>query len=218
MEEKELAELAAQLRKPHGVMGIRTGELMNEGNRMMNLEAIRLLQVQGNVEILEIGMGNGRFVNEVLRAYPGSRYTGVDFSSTMVNEAESFNAEAVQQGRAGFLEGDLRALPVQDEMYDAAFTVNTIYFWDEAQSALKEIGRVLKAGGVVLISLRPRRHMQNYPFTRYGFKLYEPEEVLDLLGKNGFVKVSVNHVQEPDLEFNGQQLKMEHAVVRGVRK
>src|SRR5690349_11633365 len=85
--------LACQLRHPEGELGIKVGENMNKGNRLMNVETIRQLQVADNDNILEIGMGNGFFVKDILGAAENVRYSGCDFSETMIKEASVLNKE-----------------------------------------------------------------------------------------------------------------------------
>jgi hypothetical protein len=51
-------ERAAQLRKPSGVEGIKTGVWMSHGNRYIIQDALKQLQAGENNSILEIGMGN----------------------------------------------------------------------------------------------------------------------------------------------------------------
>ena len=71
--------LAEQLRQPEGSLGIKVGENMNKGNRLMNLETIRQLEIAENDNILEIGMGNGYFVKDIITAATNVTYTGCDF-------------------------------------------------------------------------------------------------------------------------------------------
>src|SRR6476619_7183860 len=68
--------LAGQLRQPEGSLGIKVGENMNKGNRLMNLE---------------IGIGNGFFVKDIIASAKDVRYTGCDFSETMIKEAKDLN-------------------------------------------------------------------------------------------------------------------------------
>ena len=76
--------LAAQLRQPEGEMGQKVGNLMNDGNRPMNLQTLAALDAKKGEHILEIGMGNGAFVKNILSIDPTLRYTGIDFSPLMV--------------------------------------------------------------------------------------------------------------------------------------
>ena len=60
-------KVAIQLRKPEGEFGLKIGKKMNESNAYMNLFTIKNLPIKTNDKILELGMGNGFFVNEIFK-------------------------------------------------------------------------------------------------------------------------------------------------------
>lgn len=213
MTEEDFKNMAAQLRKPQGEDGIKTGEWMNTGNLQMNKNTLSVLDPQNGDYILEIGMGNGLFVKDIVENKPLLRYTGCDLSQEMVTEAAKLNAAHLKSGQVNFLQGTLLDLPMQDESFDKLFTVNTIYFWDREIDALKELKRVLKPNGLLIIALRPKRQMMHYPFSKYGFNMFSKEELSDLLTKNGFSLIAVHENREPDLQLNGETMTMENLIV-----
>lgn len=213
MTEDDFKHMAAQLRKPEGEAGLKTGEWMNAGNLLMNQNTLNVLHPQNGESILEIGMGNGLFVKDILENKPLLRYTGCDLSEDMVNEATKLNAARVKSGQVNFLCGSLLDLPLQNESFDKIFTVNTIYFWDQETDALNELKRVLKTGGSLVIALRPKRQMIHYPFSKYGFTMFSKEELSDLLTKNGFKVVAAYEHAEPDLQLQDATMIMEHLII-----
>jgi ubiquinone/menaquinone biosynthesis C-methylase UbiE len=213
MEEEKLIRLASQLRKPEGVEGIKTGESMNQGNKFMNLDTLRIVNPASGDSILEIGMGNGLFVKDLLEKAPSIRYVGFDYSPVMVNEAKRINDEWIKKGNAEFFLGEVSSLPFPAKSFNKIFTINTIYFWKNNEVVLRELKRVLKPGGTLIISIRPRRQMENYPFTKYGFNMYSSGELKELLMENGFGIKNSHEIQEPDYEFNGSLFKMESLIV-----
>jgi ubiquinone/menaquinone biosynthesis C-methylase UbiE len=150
MEEQELKEIARQLRKPEGEFGLKIGIEMNKSNSVMNKFAIEKLNLSAGNNILEIGMGNGCFVKEILSADQNITYTGADFSDLMVNECKNFNKDWIDKKRASFIKEDASDLPFDDNTFNKILTVNTVYFWDDHRSILKELHRVLKPGGYLL--------------------------------------------------------------------
>jgi ubiquinone/menaquinone biosynthesis C-methylase UbiE len=205
--------LAAQLRKPEGKTGIEVGIVMNKGNELINLWTISELHLQPYDLVLEIGMGNGLFVKDVLAAYPSVQYTGCDYSDTMVEEAIRMNVNYIEKGHASFEMCTADNLPYADNSFSKVFTVNTIYFWAEAKKELAEIRRVLKNDGLFVISVRTKDTMDQMPFTGFGFEKYTLEELKALLQKNGFGVISSYQKKEPVYEFNGQQMSLENIVV-----
>ncbi|MGG9963473.1 class I SAM-dependent methyltransferase [Ferruginibacter sp. SUN106] len=218
MNETSYQQLAAQLRRPTGEAGIQTGEWMNRGNTQINMDTLAILNAMAGDTILEIGMGNGFFVQHILQIDDSIQYTGADFSDVMVKEAERINAVWVDKGRADFILSDVAALPFAAAAFNKIFTINTIYFWDDAVTILSEIKRVLQPGGKFIVTLRPRRQMINYPFTKYGFHMFSKEEAEQLLIQNGFTILQSTELQEPDFELNGQMVKMESLVIEAVKK
>lgn len=213
MNEEQLKGIAAQLRQPHGEDGKMTGERMNQGNARMNRDTLSALNARADDNILEIGMGNGFFVKEILEKDSSIHYTGVDFSELMVVEAEQMNDVYVKEGRAVFVHADVASLPLDNDLYTKIFTVNTIYFWEDPAKNLAQIKRVMRTDGRLYIGFRPRHQMEQYPFTKYGFNLFSQEEVTKLLIDNGFEVVNVKLNKEPDFDFNGQTIVLENIVV-----
>ena len=181
MEEHELIKIAAQLRKPSGEDGVLTGLKMFENNGSMIRRAIDLAGCKEGDRVLEMGYGNGAHLEYLFGKAENLQYIGIDISETMQQEAAARNKKKVEEGTAHFLLTNGIDIPLQDGEVDAFFTVNTIYFWEDHAAVLKEIRRVLKPGGSVCIALASRRFMEQLPFTRYGFRMFHPEEVEALL-------------------------------------
>lgn len=208
--------LAAQLRKPDGQFGRTVAENMNKSNNTINLHTIQLLQLSPDDAVLEIGMGNGFFCKDILSSHETVTYTGCDFSELMIDEASSINKEWVAAGRARFVEADITQLPFEDNSFHKLLTVNTIYFWEDTLKPLTEIFRVLKPGGVAVISLRTKESMLKMPFVQYGFSLFEENELLSTLKQVAFSDISISHVPDPPFNIGEQVIQLEslYAVCR----
>jgi SAM-dependent methyltransferase len=92
----------------------------------------------------------------------------------------------------------VEALPLFDGAVDKACTVNTIYFWSDAAASLRELYRVIAAGGRLVIGFAPRETLDRLPLTEHGFAKYEVDEVRALLLETGFEKVTVTVIEDPD--------------------
>jgi ubiquinone/menaquinone biosynthesis C-methylase UbiE len=215
---KNIETVASQLKKPQGAVGREVGMMMNKGNKLMNLAAIEKLKVTANDNILEIGMGNGFFVKEIVSKDKTVRYTGCDFSKMMVLEATSINAEYIQTGQAQFTQANVNRLPYKKESFNKVFTVNTIYFWEDAKKVLAEIRRILKNDGILIIALRPKSIMADLPVVKYGFNTFSREDCIKLLVENGFKMMSVSEKEEQDIELFGAKYKNAFMVVKAVKK
>lgn len=218
MDETTLKEFAKQLRKPEGQFGLEVGEKMNKGNVHMNRLTIEALQVVADDNILEIGMGNGFFVGEILKKDPTVTYTGCDYSSLMVEASEKLNAPFVKSKRAEFFLATADKLPFKNETFSKVFTVNTLYFWEDHAMVLAEIHRVLKPKGKLFIAIRPKALMQHYPFVKYGFTMFSADEVTDLLHKNKFMVTDTFEKPEPEQEINGEKVRVSTLIVIAQRQ
>lgn len=98
---------------------------------------------------LDAGCGTG-FQTAVLLEL-GYETLGVDLSAALLGAARQRCA------RAGLVQGDLEALPWRDEAVDLAVSCgSTLSFVSDPARAIREIGRVLRPGGRVLLECEHR--------------------------------------------------------------
>lgn len=207
-------DLAKHLKKPSGKDGKKVGLQMNKGNKYICLNSYRLLSPKSNDRILEIGMGNGFFVENLLMMGDELSYVGVDFSQTMVEEASDINKNF---SNVSFYNASIEKLPFVENEFDCITTTNTVYFWPDLVSNLRELKRVLKPGGKLLIAYRDKKMMDHLEFTQYGFDKYSNNHIESLLLENGFSNVQTEVVSEPSLEFEGKEFKMEGLYTTGIK-
>ncbi len=213
MEEEQLKEFAKQLRKPEGKFGLEIGEKMNKGNLYINQYTIEALSVSPHDNILELGMGNGFFVKDILSVDETVKYTGYDFSEEMVEASVKKNKEFIEDGVAQFVLGNAEHMPFENETFNKAFTINTVYFWENQETVLSEFRRVLKPNGKLFIAVRPKSNLQEMPFTKYGFNMFSKEELIKLLSSNAFKVTEVIEKTEPEHEINGRSVNVETLIV-----
>ncbi|WP_106916409.1 class I SAM-dependent methyltransferase [Chryseobacterium aurantiacum] len=194
MEKEELKILAQNLANPQGEKGIEIGEMMNATNIGMTLESIRTLLIEDDQHILEIGHGNAGHLKSLLNLAQDLKYTGVDISETMHNEAKKLNKEF--QNKADFVLYEGKKLPFQDQTFDKIFTVNTVYFWENPVEFLNEIYRVLKDNGTFVLTFGQRDFMEKLPFTAYDFMLYNNNEMEELVSKSHFKRMKTSEKEE----------------------
>ncbi|UTW62976.1 methyltransferase domain-containing protein [bacterium SCSIO 12741] len=201
-------ELAKQLRQPEGDLGKKVAEVMNQGNEHITRNAYQLLKAQDGEQILEIGMGNGFYIPELLSQSENLSYTGADFSATMVEEAQRLNNTLVDQQRVRFVEASIEKLPFAEHSFDVIVSTNTLYFWPQPLDNAKELLRVLKPGGRIVNGYRDRDCLEQMEATNYGFSKYDRSEVEKLFRDAGFREVSTEIIDEPDREFAGEVMHL----------
>lgn len=178
--------LAAQLRCPSGQAGIDAAGKMNQTNKATNFAVFAELAVVDGDSMLEIGPGNGGLISTLLADKPNVRYTGIDWSQDMVEEARRLNRELLASNRVSFVRGSSECLPFADGAFNKAFSVHTIYFWQRPEDHLAEIARVLRPNGRFCLCFGDETFMRNLPFARYGFQLYETSQLVRKLNVAGF--------------------------------
>jgi ubiquinone/menaquinone biosynthesis C-methylase UbiE len=196
--------LDGQYRRPSGLVGRWVGAKMAEQHQPENQWTINLLDLQPNDKVLEVGFGPGIAVQAA--AERANFVAGVDFSKTMVGAASRRNAEAIRAKRVDLLLGDAKQLPFEDNFFDKAFSIHSIYFWQEPLTALKEIYRVLKPKGKVVLTVLPKeRWNEGNPDAPVGTpecRPYTGEELSNLLRQAGFSQTQIKSDANRELRSN----------------
>ncbi|MEP7365428.1 MAG: class I SAM-dependent methyltransferase [Acidobacteriota bacterium] len=127
--------------------------------------------------VLDAGAGEGQYAHH----FKGQRYTGVDLG---IGDA-AWNYAGLD------CVGDLERLPFADGRFDGCLNVVTLEHVKDPQRVLCELGRVLRAGGELLVVAPHEWEEHQEPhdywrFTRYGLRM--------LLERAGFEEITVEPV------------------------
>jgi len=203
MEKDELKILARHLAHPQGEKGIEIGEMMNATNISMTFESVKTLLLEDEEHVLEIGHGNAGHLKNLLSRAQNLKYTGVDISETMYNEAQKLNKDF--ENHADFVLYEGKKLPFEDKTFDKIFTVNTVYFWENPVEFLNEIYRVLKNEGTFVMAFGQRKFMETLPFTAYDFTLYSNSEMEELISQSHFKRMKISEKEEDIQSKSGNE-------------
>lgn len=189
---------AKHLKNPEGEVGKAVGIVMNKTNEYMNKYTYGSMDLSDNDEVLEIGFGNGKFIPELFVKNRNIKYTGIEISQVMLDEAQKNiptdiegNVKLIKTNNTGKIEFD-------DSSFDKICAINAIYFWDKPLNYLSEVKRVLRNGGELFLSLRSKEVMQNQDFTKYYFQLYSFDEIKKMLEDVGFSNITLEKQIEPN--------------------
>ncbi len=97
--------------------------------------------------VLDVGCGDGALV--CVLAAKGADATGVDPDLAMLDAARSRASRAGL--RARFLEGRVERLPFPDASFDVVAAVTVLCFVKDAAEAVREMARVLRPGGRLVL-------------------------------------------------------------------
>lgn len=213
LSEEEIKIIAAQLRCPSGRKGSEVAEMMHVVNIGMTRKAMASLEISENDSFLEIGHGNCSHLEEILDSAKNIRYTGLDISALMHQEAKAVNSKFLRSEQASFHIYDGEKIPFSDNSFHKIMTVNTIYFWERPLDFMMEIYRVLKNKGRFSIAFGQKEFMEELPFAKYGFNLYGTKEVQNLVGKTSFEIEKIEDHSEKVKSKTGELVERKFTVI-----
>ena len=201
----------SQASKPVGFFGRLSARGMALGHRSFYKNTARILNLQSNDVLLEIGFGSGIFIKKY--ASHISRISGLDYSEDMVKLASSVNKDLIKSGKAEFKQGNVLSLPWSDNTFSVVVGIETFFFWSKPEEALKEIFRVLSPGGRLVLEMAYNKddgkdHTKT--IEKHNLKLYSSEEMKVLLNNAGFSDISINYFKGLWIPFKG------HVVSKGM--
>ena len=165
--------IAKQFGDPTGPGGKLVSHIMNQQNRPLYEETIRLLAPADTDSVLDIGCGNG-YVLQMIARQSGCTLTGIDTSASIIKAAVRCNRLA----QATLLCQNASEMSFADHTFSKAYTINTVYFWEDLSATMAEIQRVLKPGGLFINTLYSNETLSQHPHTQFGYKRYTAEQLI----------------------------------------
>lgn len=143
--------ILAQCRKPSGWLGRFILWKMNRQHSQLTDWGLAHIPIGQNDTILDVGCGGGRTVSKLAAAATQGKVYGLDYSDESVAASTRNNACSIATGQVGIRQGSVSQLPYPNGMFDLVTAVETHYYWPDLPADLREILRVLKPGGVLVI-------------------------------------------------------------------
>ncbi len=183
--------LAGQHGHPRGIVGRLLGEQMVRQHMTETTWTISLLNLRPEDQILELGFGAGKAIELVAAQTTNGHVAGIDLSQEMVRAASRRNDQAIKAGQVALRHADLTTLPFAENQFDKIFSIQTLYFWPNPPRALAEIFRVLKPGGVLIVTLSTGKID---PIETTGLEHYQlilEEQVIPSMKQLGFTRADI---------------------------
>lgn len=180
--------VVGQFGRPRGLSGYVAGCIMalRPSNRRRNQWVVSLLDVQPAERVLEIGFGPGIAIKALGRIATKGLVYGVDHSEIMLRQATKRNSAAIRAGRVRLSCGSVSSLPSFDEPLDAIMAVNSMGFWPDPRTRLKELWGRLRNGGRIAIASQPR-----LPGATKETAEQHAREIEAMLAEAGFARIRV---------------------------
>ncbi len=97
--------------------------------------------------VLDVGCGTGNYTLEIARR--GAKAVGIDLSFDMAIFAKT---QAEREGlKTHFVVGRIEAMPFKKDVFDGVLGATALCFISNAETAIVEINRVMKKGGLVIL-------------------------------------------------------------------
>ena len=188
--------MKTQFAKPEGKAGEFFTLAMNVINFKLYNAVYNFVPKDEGVKILDVGYGNGDMLKRLDEKLDAVFY-GIDISQDMKVLATKANADAVANDRMFLTTGDVEDMPFDDSLFDCVYTINTVYFWNDADKAMDEIVRTLKGGGRFICAFYSKAYFdRSEKFKFEGETYYTTGELKALAQKHGLENVKVKVVDE----------------------
>ena len=146
-------------------------------------------KIQGRV--LDVGCGDGFFTAQILQRFNLKNVYGLDISSKAVDLARLKHPEI------DFQQSALNHIPEETNSIDSVTMIEVIEHLVDIEGTLKELFRVMKPGGILLITTTDFNWLKQviiaiFFFEKYFYptnphiRFFKKSTLADVLSKNGF--------------------------------
>src|SRR5262245_5229019 len=172
---------------------------MNKSHSKLTDWGLGHVSIQSRDTILDIGCGGGRTVSKLAAIATEGRVVGVDYSKTSVEKSSKMNVKWIDTGRVEIRQGSVSQLAFPNNVFDLITAVETHFWWPDLPNDLREVFRVMKPGGVLLLIAEvykgantPIARLLEAQSERIGLQLLTAEEHRELLANARFSDIQIN--------------------------
>lgn len=190
--------LASQCQKPRGWLGRILLWNMNSRHSHVTDWGLRHVGIEPHYTILDVGCGGGRTVSKLAAVATQGNVYGIDYSEASVAMSKRTNARWINMQRVEIQLASVSQLPFEHGSFDLVTAVETHFWWPDLPAGVREIYRVLKEGGTLVIIAEVYKganttvaKLLEQKAPQMGMKLLDPEEHRSLLDSNGYSEVRI---------------------------
>jgi SAM-dependent methyltransferase len=153
--------ITGQCRKPMWWPGRLFLAIMNRSHAAVTAWGLSHVQIGKDFTILDVGCGGGKTIEVLASLATDGKVYGIDYSAASVAASRRHNERLIAEGRVQVQRASVSQLPFPPATFDLVTAVETHYYWPDLPSDLKEILRVLKPGGRLLLIAETYRGRQS---------------------------------------------------------
>lgn len=191
-----------QCQRPAGLLGRFVLWNMNSRHSKVTDWGLSHISIDKRDTILDAGCGGGRTVNKLAAMASEGKVYGVDFSGASVTFARRINKQWIDTDRVEIQEASVSQLPFAADVFDVITAVETHFWWPDLPSDMREVLRVLKPGGVLMIIAEvykgantvTAKLAEKYSLLS-GMKLLTANEHRELFANAGYSDIKI--IEEP---------------------
>ena len=192
-------KLVDQVRKPSGVLGKIIAKGMNRGHAKLAIWGLSHVKIAPDDIILDIGCGGGGNIERYAKIILNGKIYGIDYSKTAITVSTEINKKYIEQGIVEIYQASVSPLPFEDDSFNLVSGFEAYYFWTDLTRALKEIYRVLKPNGHLILvnegylcnNEKKRRRAEKWSILG-NFTIHTPEEYRKFLEEAGFSNIQIS--------------------------
>jgi SAM-dependent methyltransferase len=143
--------LMFQVRKPSRWLGRPFLWIMNRTHSNVTDWGLQHIQFEPSFTLLDVGCGGGRNIQKLAGLAPEGKVYGVDYATGSVAASRAMNAPLIASGRVIIERASVSQLPFTAGKFDLVTAVETQYYWPDLPQDMREILRVLKPGGTLIV-------------------------------------------------------------------
>ena len=143
--------LVNQLRRPSRWLGRPFLFYMNLSHSSVTDWGLQHVHIEPGATILDVGCGGGRTVKKLAALAPSGKIYGIDYAAGSVAASRATNSKLIATGQVAISQASVSQLPFPDDWVDLVTAVETQYYWPDVVKDMKEIRRVLRPQGRLMV-------------------------------------------------------------------
>lgn len=187
-----------QCQKPKGWLGRFFLRNMNSRHAGVTDWGLSHASIGAEDVILDVGCGGGRTVGKLAAIATEGKVYGIDHSAESAAMAVRTNKRWIESGRVEIREASVSRLPFSDGSFDVITAVETHFWWPDLATDLREVLRVLKPGGRLIVIAEvykgapafASKAVEGYA-KKTGMALLTVEEHREMLTEAGYSDVQI---------------------------